>query len=182
MGYLRTKEYYDDVYSRYEKYQNSYVNSPYFNLWLKVIEKISEISDPSILEVGCGTGQFSHMLLHKGFTKYYGFDFSEVAIEYAQKNVTNVFAGDCYDQENYSHEHNLIVCLEVLEHLEDDMKILEIISTGIRVIFTVPDFDDPAHLRHFTTIEEVTERYSFCIDNYKCEKFDRWYIITGIKK
>lgn len=51
----------------------------------RIFDEISENS--SVLEVGCGTGEFAHDLLKKNLTNYLGVDISEDVIEIAKSKV-----------------------------------------------------------------------------------------------
>lgn len=108
------------------------------------------VGDASVLDVGCGTGE-----LAKKLKNYKGFDFSEKAIEIA--NDPRVWVGNIYDSKNFEGEFDYMVSTEVFEHI-DDLKAIENIPKGQKVIFSVPSFADPAHLRTYTE-ESVRERY-----------------------
>jgi len=54
-----------------------------------------------------------------------------------------------------------VVCTEVLEHIVDDVPVLERIPRGKHVLATVPDFDYVSHVRFFATAGEVRARYGF---------------------
>lgn len=71
--------------------------------------------------------------------------------------------------------------MEVLEHTDDE-KILSFIPIAKEVILTVPDFDYPSHIRHFTTKEEVMDRYKKHLIILDYEKMDKWHIVKGIKR
>jgi 2-polyprenyl-3-methyl-5-hydroxy-6-metoxy-1,4-benzoquinol methylase len=54
---------------------------------------------------------------------------------------------------------NLFILLEVLEHVNDDMKLLSTLPSGSRVIFSVPNYDSKAHVRFFGSAGDVIQRY-----------------------
>lgn len=188
MGHLRGADYYNDVYTRYNKYTCHYKESVYYPLWKRVLELLIKdvlpLSYPKVLEVGCGTGQFAHMLYDNGIgiNNYLGFDFSEVAVYTANMMSNQVFfVGDALKPEPYNHKYDTVISLEVFEHT-DDMKILENIPSGKNIIISVPDFDDPAHIRYFVSNEQVRSQYEKYIQIEVLEKLDRWYILKGVKK
>jgi glycosyltransferase involved in cell wall biosynthesis len=104
------------------------------------------VNTASMLDIGCGQGNL------KPFVKNYdGFDW-----------VTNPYrTGNIYT-ESYG-DYDVYVLLEVLEHLTHDMTILKKIPSGKRIIFSVPSFDCPSHVRMYTR-EIVYWRYRDIID------------------
>ena len=168
--------YYDSLFRRSVKYNCNYKESRYYRLWQEVIKLIHP--DRRILEIGCGTGQFARMLIDTGRTRYFGFDFSSHAISLC--HGINVIQYDAYEPEIYlSPGYDLVIALEVLEHI-DDLKVLGLIRKGVEIVFTVPEFDDPAHLRLFKSVEEVTSRYSPYIKDLHVTKIGRYYLGHGV--
>lgn len=184
MGEYKPSEYYDQTYKDNPKYTCEYYDSPYYELWKNCITKID--FDKNILEVGCGTGQFKQMLHKYGFSKnYLGFDFSKEAIEIC--NDPRCYVGDARSIEFYLKQipTEQIICMEVLEHLQDDIEVIRIWEKGTPFLITVPCFDDPAHVRWFNEESEIRHRYEIqynCLRIDSIEKFDRWFILTGITK
>ncbi len=136
-------------------------------------EEIGKIvGEGSVLDIGCGVGELS-----KYVKNYKGFDFSEVAVTIAKKKGANVWLGDAYDKKNYK-EADYYVLTEVLEHL-DDKKILGNIPTGQKVIFSVPSFNDPSHIRVFSE-GQMRVRYKDLLDIKKVTRFNwkdnKWFL------
>ena len=132
----------------------------------KVIAGI--VGEDSVLDVGCGTGE-----LGKKVKNYKGFDFSEKAIEIA--NDPRVWVGNIYDSKNFEGSYDYMVSTEVFEHI-DDLKAIGNIPKGQKVIFSVPSFTDPAHLRTYTE-ESVRERYKGIFQINSIRRFNwrnRW--------
>lgn len=140
------------------------------------------IGSKRILEVGCGTGDFLHMLLDQTNLSYFGFDFSKVAIEKARKR-TGYY--DIYEVKNgllknsYSGEFDAVVCTEVLEHIEEDIKVISHWKSGVNIICSVPNFDADSHVRYFNNKDEVFNRYEKYIDIKKI-KLIKKPILTNI--
>jgi SAM-dependent methyltransferase len=181
MGYYREAFYYDDVYERYEKYSCHYTKSRYYELWKRCVELIPD--DANILEVGCGTGQFLQMLQDtKRYLKgYAGFDFSHVAISMCKSGL--VRQGDARNPNLYGDSYDLIIALEVMEHLLDDVEVIRLWPKGKNVLLTLPVFDDPAHVRFFETAEQIIKRYEhdfYCLNIKSVEQFDRWFIVNAV--
>ncbi len=180
----RSRDYYNERYSEDNHYDKSYLESPYYNLWLKILPLIPD-SDLPILEIGCGTGQFAELMFdwkqqHNHNTpNYTGIDFSQVAINKASE----VIAGKLFYADAYYYvidQYKFIISLETFEHL-DDFRIINRIPLGIEVVFTIPDFNDPAHVRYFKNITEVVMRYYHVFDFSHVEKFDKWFICKAVR-
>ena len=181
MGEQKSSEYYDRAFSEDKKYQGSYRNLLHFPVMQIALSYIKELRNPYILELGCGTGQFAQLLWEHGFREYMGIDFSPKAIEIARSLSPQVFeVNDCTSY-NPPEEFDCVVTLEVLEHIEDDLHTLSCIRNGMSVIFSVPRFDDPAHVRFFKSKDEVQERYKKLIKIDDLMKYQNWYIAKGVK-
>ena len=66
-----------------DKYLVSPRDSTYYHLWRAVLDKLKPRC--SILDVGCGPGQFAKLCVEDGHLCV-GIDFSQVAIEQGRKN------------------------------------------------------------------------------------------------
>ena len=71
-------------------------------------------------------------------------------VEFADARTTDLFTSVHYDT---------ILCTEVLEHVVDDVSVLERIPKGKQVLATVPNFDYESHVRFFANVGEVRDRY-----------------------
>ena len=180
MGTYKDHNYYNVAFAERKHYHTHWRESYYVPMWEVIIGILDIIKPGRILDVGCGTGQFAAMLEDYGYTDYAGFDFSTVAIELARKaSKQKFYVGDAREVQCY--DYDTAICLETLEHA-DDLKILQNIRHGATVIFSVPDFDDQAHLRHFSSIQQVRDRYSPLLEFKLLIKFDRFFIGRAIKK
>ena len=134
-----------------EYYDNLFKHNHDFSRYKAIHQKIGQmVGDKSVLDVGCGPATLAEYI-----PNYKGFDFSKEAVK--QANNKNVWLGDAYDKDNYVGADYYILT-EVLEHL-DDLRVLENVPEG-KVIFSVPSFTDPSHIRVFTE-KIVRERYPF---------------------
>jgi 2-polyprenyl-3-methyl-5-hydroxy-6-metoxy-1,4-benzoquinol methylase len=107
---------------------------------------ISQASPLSIYEVGCGEGYWVLQWRQKGLQAS-GCDFSKQVIAIAQENAANLGITESifntrsiYDLEESKDGADLVVCCEVLEHLEDPhtgLKALQRI-VGRNLIVSVP--------------------------------------------
>ncbi len=161
--------YYDDIYKDSESYKKSSEDSTYAPLWDRVCKEIKRGGFSSILDLGCGPGQFAeHVRLRLPEVKYCGVDFSRVAIDAAQnKNPDFLFIKDSLPLKDYRRFpfFDVVVCLEVLEHVDNDIGILSSIPHGKYIIASVPNFDSFGHVRFFIEKNKVIDRYEKFFEN-----------------
>jgi SAM-dependent methyltransferase len=185
-------EAYDEFYRRSDSdLQLHYTLSRYYYLWCVVADRITRADCRSLLEIGCGAGQLAAMFRDKGIKKYQGFDFSRPAIDIAKINCPqfNFWVADVYDTDIFETcDYDTVVCTEVLEHLERDLDVLKRVRQGTKVIFTVPNFPDPLHERHFSNSFEIEQRYGILFDQLHIDSFlaDKngtvFYLCEGVKR
>ena len=121
----------------------------------------------SVLDLGCGNGRLSRLL--KPSVHYVGVDYSSVRID----NAKNAYPQRQFHLQDL-HEfvelseldsYDLIVCIEVLEHLEDPRLLLDTIkqkkNNDAPIVGTVPiDLPYKAHLQTWKTDDEVISHLS----------------------
>jgi 2-polyprenyl-3-methyl-5-hydroxy-6-metoxy-1,4-benzoquinol methylase len=182
MGCEQMSQYYNEVYDKEKRYQGHYSDSPHLMMYKIAEGLLAEVWESHILDLGCGTGQFAHYLWDNGYMTYLGVDFSETAIGIAHGLSPQAFeVADVRTYEPKWEDFNTVVMLEVLEHLTDDLELIKKIPEGKDVIFSVPNFDDPAHVRHFTSKEEVYARYDNLINIDKMIAYGYWIICKGVR-
>ncbi len=168
MGRYRKPEYYDKAF-QLDKYNCHYSDTIYYEMWEKVISYLYR-SD-AILEIGCGTGQFAEMLIDHSFFSYCGLDFSKVAIQKAIERNGEYFS--LHDvRKPFDGIYDTIICLETLEHIDNDIIVLKNLKSGTKFIGSVPIGNDPAHVRVFQTPESIIERYGTLLDIEEIILFD----------
>jgi len=96
----------------------------------------------NVLDYGCGTGGFLHELNQRlRFKAYAGIDTSEQAIYHAKKYGEHYHICDNHSA-RFLDGRDLILLMDVLEHIEDDefflRRLLENAATGAKVLITVP--------------------------------------------
>ena len=189
LGLRREKgaAFYDEVYRESEAYQKPYDQSVYFEVWTALVERMP--SDPAVLDIGCGPGQFAEYLHALGVTRYVGFDFSPTAIDAARQRVPDYRfeVDDAYTTSLFKDAtYDLVVCTEVLEHTRRDLAVLERIRPGTRVLATVPNFWSRGHVRWFHSVAEVRARYSPVLEldvtSFPLFADNEFYVIDGVRR
>lgn len=181
MRKVQGSEYYDNLFSSSDVYNLHYKESPYYILYTQILQFIKKIPNARILEIGCGSGQFAHYLFDEGYKDYVGFDFSKEAIEIARRTVNQSFEiGDAAAPGSLEKDYNVVVALEILEHLKDDIGVIRRLKKGAFIVFSVPMFDDPAHVRKFLSEQEISKRYYKCVELKKIVRIDSWFACLGL--
>ena len=137
----------------------------------------------AILEIGCGNGTFASMIYHSKYNcSYTGFDFSEYAISEAKKKCPefsflcdNIYTTKLYTENNY----DVVVTLEVLEHLKDDTSFLKEIKPGTLIIASLPKFDAKNHVRYFSNEKQIVHRYKNYIVFNKILNLNKMFLFYG---
>lgn len=142
--------------------------------WIPVHEEV--------VDLGCGTGRFLHALhVQDHYAPIWGIDFSAQALAEAERyhetiGWTTRPTFERADLREWQPEplragNTVYVCLETLEHLQDDLALVRRIPPGHRFIFSVPNYDSEAHLRTFRSVGAVWKQYGRLVN------FHRWSLI-----
>ena len=135
------------------------------------------------------------MLFDNGYTNYLGVDISEVAIE--QAKTVNEKYGSCFQCADVFHwidslnegREAIYICLEMMEHIVNDITLVERIPAGSKMVFSLPSFMSFNHVRCFSNMDEIKKRYSnlnvithisICASDVDDTK--RWYIVLAEKR
>jgi glycosyltransferase involved in cell wall biosynthesis len=151
-----------------EYYNNLYSTQNDFSRYEAIYSKVGKLANGKTLDIGCGQA-----VLKDYIKDYHGFDFSKKAIEKA--NTPRVWVGDLYSEDLQGYD--TYVMLEVLEHIEGDIQLLERLPKGKSVIFSVPSFADPSHLRTYDE-STIRGRYGNLVDIQGIIRFNwtlKWY-------
>ena len=165
-----------DEHRAYETYGRPYWDSHYYPLYKSVFEEVVRLGGQHVLEVGCGSGSFAHLLFDSSELDYHGFDFSAAAINSARARTgrSDRFSVACAgDEAPMAHSYDTIVCLEVLEHIEHDLDVVQVWKPGCACVCSVPNFDQPDHVRYFRHEDEVRKRYQGLIDLDRVQRIPR---------
>ena len=107
----------------------------------QAIALVQKFKPKSILEVGCGAGEFLQKI-SLGVNYYLGLDFNEAALTSARQKGLNVRNENIKDLKD---SFDMIVLFEVLEHLESPYEILKAIESKLNpegiLLLAVPNPD-----------------------------------------
>jgi SAM-dependent methyltransferase len=164
--------WYDRVFSSSAVYAQHYAQTPYYPGWATLANRFLQSGRSSIVDLGCGPGQFACLLRDKGVAEYHGVDFSPIAIAQARKlcpelsfAVEDLLESDVLERRAY----DTVFCLEFLEHVQEDVAVLRRIRPGTLFLGSVPNFPAAAHVRHFSTEDQVRDRYGSLFDDLSIE-------------
>ncbi len=119
-----------------------------------------------VVDLGCGTGRFADELRNQGHAGgYLGIDFSPAALGEARHYLgedVELEQRDLRDWQPDPHRagNTTYVCLEVLEHLEDDLELVRRVPPGHQLVCSVPNYESEAHIRVFRGLGDVFARYT----------------------
>jgi len=156
----QNQTYYEQIYS------HEYPSEKYIPIYNIIIDFINHIKTKhkTILDIGCGVGEFAKQLSYQNSIEYLGFDFSENAIKKAKEKVPDFsnkfFVGNAYNLDDISYDYNIAIAVEVLEHL-DDIQIIKQLPSNSYFIATLPNFwaNNNAHLRVYKNIFSIYIRF-----------------------
>jgi SAM-dependent methyltransferase len=157
-------EYYDKRFLSDEHWGEHYTQSCYYFIWTVCIDRLRRSNPVRILEIGCGPGQLAAAIHDANVAcSYTGIDFSRIAIDLARKACPPHFdfrIEDAVESDVYSTiGYDTLVTTEFLEHINDDLGVLDKVRSGTRIIATVPNFPYVSHVRHFIDSNSVRQRY-----------------------
>lgn len=161
--------YYDAVFAESTKYAQPAHACDYAPVWARIVEVLRDLGARSLLDLGCGPGQFAEFVARAlPHLAYCGIDFSGVAVARGRQRVPHQrFLQRELPLRDFTDlpEFDAVVCTEVLEHVESDREILAVLPRGTPVIATVPSFDAFGHLRLFRTEAEIRSRYGELLED-----------------
>lgn len=168
---VQQSDYYDAVYADSDEYKRHYADSIYYASWCVIVDRMKRAQCRRILDIGCGPGQFAAMLRDAGFTDYDGLDFSQQAVRMAKERVPELrfTVADALRSDMIGASYDVVVSLEFLEHVEPDLEVLARVRPGTHVLATVPNFPSHSHVRHFTSVPAVEERYRRVLDDLRVD-------------
>jgi len=134
------KEYYEEYWKNWGELKSQGPASRHVRRIIFSI--LSKIRFSSIFDVGCGTGTFLQEISKKyPSVKIHGSDFADESVDIAQKNNPGGhFLQLDIAQASPSQKYELVTCIDVLEHIQDDVKALQNmhVMTGKYFLLIVP--------------------------------------------
>ncbi|KAB1441396.1 class I SAM-dependent methyltransferase [Pseudodesulfovibrio senegalensis] len=171
MGKEQLSHFYDNLFTNggaEQAYHKHYQNCFYYPAWIAAMDLLRQICPQSILELGCGPGQFAAMIHdHLNPTPdYLGLDFSAKGIEISRNNCPKLSFEivDIVKDAIPTKDFDCVVCLETLEHIHADLTVLKKLPLGIPLIFSVPNFNSASHVRWFTDEQAIRKRYEGLVE------------------
>jgi cyclopropane fatty-acyl-phospholipid synthase-like methyltransferase len=113
-----------------------------YNQW--TFDLFKEYIKGDVLEVGCGVGSFTKLIVDQAkFDSLYCVDISAPAIEHImKKDFARGIKIECKDLMDVEGSYDFIVCMNVMEHVEDDKsffhKLLTLLNKGGVLFHLVP--------------------------------------------
>ncbi|MBN1903210.1 class I SAM-dependent methyltransferase [Candidatus Sumerlaeota bacterium] len=141
----------------------------------KMIEHYGLLKDGNarVLDIGCGTGLILQSISSRSIA--IGMDFSRKAISYCRRrNIRDLLLGDVSNLPIKDSSVDLILALDLMEHIEDDEGLMKEIYRTLKpkgyILATVP-----AHQYLWSGHDEALHHFR----RYSKESF--WKLITGNK-
>lgn len=184
-----TPEYYERIYRYTDEAQLAAEAFIYLPAWKRIVGRLEELKARQVLDLGCGPGEFAAFLMpRRPDLGYTGIDASAAAVERARARcpLGNFEQADAQTSDLLRDPRfDVVICTEMLEHIEDDLGLLSRLRPGTAFVGSVPDFDSFGHVRHFRSIEEVRQRYgnsfrSLQIEEVTLSPTARLFLLFGI--
>lgn len=154
------KAYYSTHYQRYMPQTVEGWNWVLNRIELNFGDIFSSIpKDSLILDVACGVGYLEHYLLRRGFSRVHAIDLSKEQLDVAKEklkeygfeynNKVSFEVGDAFEHLRKANKYDVIVMLDILDHLDKD-KVIELLHlthstlrNGGFLILKVTNADNP---------------------------------------
>lgn len=185
------ESYYDEAFDKDTHYHVPFYKSNYYSTWILIVDRLRRYGCRKILDIGCGPGQFAGLIDDAGFEAYTGLDFSSVAIERARPHAPRFTfrVADVMLPASYAGiDFDAIICMEVLEHIDNDFAVVSCFPSGKRCLMTVPNFPWKSHVRHFTSEQSVSDRYGRFFQEFTVTRLkgtrnesEQFYLLDGIR-
>lgn len=169
-----------------------------------LVSTLKTLNPTTILDAGCGEGFTLNRLYEESVGKTLeGVDFSKEAIQLGKKHFPflKLKEGNIYKLPYKTNEFDIVLCTEVLEHLEDPEKAVEEVLRASKkhVVFSVPNEpffmggrllrglnikqfgNHPEHINHWTlvTFPKMLKKHGIKIKNIQYPF--PWILVVGEK-
>ena len=177
--------------ARYDcNYDNSQSNSKEFKKHMKDILEIikkQNLKNDTLVDIGCGQGDFLELVKKDRYFKYKGFD------KTYKGNDKNIIKR--YLSKKDKIKANILVLRHVLEHIKKPhlfLKVIKKIFGNITIFIEVPDYDwiikknaffdiTYEHVNYFTPFSLLSLFDGKYISKGKCFNGQYYYLITNLK-
>ncbi len=160
------KAFYDDIWFQWRDMER-YAPAPRY-LRRMVLKELKRLQFDSVLDMGCGEGTMLKMLAERyPHAQLAGSEFSETALRYCREQLpkSDIFNLDILKDDVAGLSYDLVISIQVLEHLSDDVLALRKMREMCKryTLISVPGgkFDDNGrangHYRHYTKAD-LTEK------------------------
>lgn len=134
--------YRTDSYNKFIKFMRARQLDGKVNKFLTKSNKINNLNGLKVLEIGCGRGDL--LLAFKRFSPHIsltGIDYSEEAIKQVKALGFEAYHGDICKLDLERQKFDLIICQQLIEHLNDPPALLErinswLLPTGVLILET----------------------------------------------
>ena len=117
---------------------------PWYQARLLLVKKVLtgfDSKNTHIMDFGCGSGAALETCMKHGFKKVMGFDTSQLCVTASQSRGVNArLIGNVFPV--LDSKYDLILCLDVLEHLENDnsnlRQLKNLLNLNGKILITVP--------------------------------------------
>ena len=117
----------------------------FLNIYYKTfVEELKKLEIKNVLDIGCGEGFILNKLKQERIGESWeGIDYSKEAVEIGKKihSYLDLTQGSIYDSKFKDNSFDLVVCTEVLEHLESpQIALKEVVRISKKyILFSVPN-------------------------------------------
>lgn len=119
-----------EVHGESVKSSDYFDDESFFTQRTNILNWLGQLQNLSILDAGCGVGAFSQPLVEKNTV--YGVDFSAKSLEFAAKRGLVTQVGDLGNLEFESGKFDLVVCIGVIQLIDDYRPILNELARVVK--------------------------------------------------
>lgn len=167
--------YYDEVSRRWTHHYTQH--HKWFPLMLLIAQRIRM---DHIVDLGCGAGHMAELLKDWGYNHYTGIDFSDGMLDVAKRRGLGYgFINLDLESDRWIDRvgtFNTVISIELLEHVDSDLMILEQIPEGKHCLLATTNEPGKEHVRHFKNKHTVMRRYGHLFSAIEIRSFKNMWI------